>query len=355
MVCIQERITKDGKKRSRVQINVKGYPMQSATFSSKTKAQQWGTKVETELHEGKYFQASEARKHTLSEVIDRYIQDVMPLKMRSKQGGILLWWKKELGNYSLDRITPALIAQKRDQLLREEISPSKKRAPATVVRYLATLSHVFTIAIKEYNWMENSPLEKVSKPKVNNARNRFLSDDERKRLLTACKNSNNKMLYTIVVIAIGTGMRKSEILTLKWTNINLETGIIFLTNTKNKKPRKAYLKGFVWEVFKNYSATNTHNGYVFPSHNGLEPIDIRAPWEKVLKEAKIENMKFHDLRHTFASYLTMNKATAMETSILLGHEDLSMTRRYSHIGDDHAGETVKQMIDNVFRDEHEIL
>ena len=104
-------------------------------------------------------------------------------------------------------LTPALIVEQRDKLIRENTVKKTLRSPSTVVRYLAALSHALTIAVKEWGWLDDSPMRKVSKPREPRGRVRFLSDDERKSLLEACKVDSNLFLYTIVVIALSTGMR----------------------------------------------------------------------------------------------------------------------------------------------------
>lgn len=169
-------------------------------------------------------QQVEAKKHTLTEMVDRYIENVLPLKLKStKQGqdSQLEWWKEELGYRLLADVTPALIAECRDKLLAQNTCRGTKRSPSTVVRYLAAISHVFSTAVNEWGWIEHNPVSKVKRPKEPRGRIRFLDDDERVKLLDACKESVNPFLYVIVVLAITTGMRQGEILKLKWKDIDL--------------------------------------------------------------------------------------------------------------------------------------
>ena len=130
------------------------------------------------------------------------------------------WWKRELGDYRLVDVTPARIAECRDRLRNTPLPNKKKRAPATVVRYLAVLSHAFSVAMKEWGWVDDNPCRKVTKPKEPRGRVRFLDDDERERLLEACRASTSKMLYPLVVLALSTGMRKGEMLGLHWDQID---------------------------------------------------------------------------------------------------------------------------------------
>lgn len=355
MATIQERTTDDGKVRYRVVVRLKGFPSQSATFRRKTDARKWAQKVETEIREGRYFQQIESKKHTLGEAIDRYIRDIISQKNRfgKDQASQLLWWKKELGSYTLADVTAALISEKRDQLLAEETCRGRLRQPATVVRYMAALSHAFTIAIKEWEWLERNPVQRVSKPKEPRGRVRFLNDDERKRLLKACDESATQDLYLIVLLAISTGMRQQEILGMQWQNLDLERQCIFLHDTKNGERRQIPLTGPAYTLLKSRAETSTQKeGLIFRRPEEDKPVNIRTAWLKVIEAAKIENFLFHDLRHTAASYLAMNGATPSELSEILGHKTFQMIKRYTHLCDKHTHTVVARMTAKTF---HETL
>jgi integrase len=295
---IQERETKDGKLHYRVQIRIKGHTKRK-TFHSLTKAKLWKQKEECKIRDGLDFKTEEAKKHTLHEAISRYERDVLPNKPRAKQEQQLQWWKGAIGSYSLADLTPALIAEQRDKLSQTITKYGRKMAPTTVLRYLAALSHVFTMAMQEWGWMQESPVKKVSKPKVGLLRARFLSEEECERLLLSCKGSSNPYLYPIVVLGLATGMRKSEILGLTADSIDLKKERIVLDRTKNGERRSVPLKGRPLTVMKEFLQQKQQNSdLIFPSQDGLQSIDIRFPWEKALKAASIPDFKFHDLRHT---------------------------------------------------------
>jgi integrase len=231
------------------------------------------------------------------------------------------------------------------------MTPRGKRSPPTVNRYLAALSHACGVAVKEWGWLEENPLRKVSKLKESRGRTRFLLDDERAQLLKACQQSDNAYLYPIVVIALSTGMRKSEILNLKWQDIDLDKGAIILHETKNGERRRVPLQHIALENIKQHGKVrNLKCDYVFPSHKTCQPIDIRAPWEKALKDAQIENFRFHDLRHSAASYLAMNGASLAEVAEVLGHKTLQMVKRYAHLSEAHTSAVVSRMNERIFGD-----
>jgi hypothetical protein len=116
---------------------------------------------------GRYFKTSEARKHTLAALVDKYIAEILPTKEKSirKQKAQLLWWKSQIGHMVLADISQFVIAEQRDKLLKGITPRRAVRSNATVVRYMAAMGHAFKIAVREWGWIDNSPMEKVSKPK----------------------------------------------------------------------------------------------------------------------------------------------------------------------------------------------
>ena len=145
MAYIEERKDAVGNIRYRVLIRVKGNPAQSKTFTQKTDAKIWAQQIETEMRNGRFIKTPEGRKHTLNEAVDRYINDVLHAKPKNAQNVAqhLRWWKETLGQYFLADITPARISQARDALSTGLTHNGKRRAPATVVRYMASLSVLF--------------------------------------------------------------------------------------------------------------------------------------------------------------------------------------------------------------------
>lgn len=353
MANIEKRTMHDGSSAYRVKVRLKGYPSQTATFERLTDAKKWAQHTETAIREGRYFKTTESKKHTLDEAIDRYLQYVMPMKPKSErcQIGQINWWRDNLGEYSLADTTPALIAQFRDKLTEGDTVGDKRipRSAATVNRYLAALSHVYTIAVKEWGWVEENPLRKVTKMKEPRGRVRFLSDDERKTLLQSCKKSESPFLYLIVVLALSTGARKMELLSLKWQDVDISRGVIVLHETKNGERRVLALAGHALELMKEHSRIRVLNcDLVFPATNLKVPFDIRSAWEWALKRAEITNFKFHDLRHSAASYLAMNGASLAEIAEVLGHKTLQMVKRYSHLSETHTSKVVARMNEKIF-------
>lgn len=348
MATLTVRPNADGSKSYRVEIRLKGHPTQRATFERLTDARRWAQATEAAIREGRHFKTTEAKRHTLAELVDRYALEVLPTKKGKTQGPQvtqLSWWKAELGTYALADVTPALLAQYRDKLASGTTARGVHRSPATINRYLAALSHAFTIAVKEWGWVDDNPLRKVTKPREPRGRVRFLSDEERERLLTACKASTSPDLYHAVILALSTGARQQEILGARWAQVDLHRKVITLDVTKNGERRVLPLAGPALELLRERSKVRRiDTDLVFPGRlHPDKPVDLRTPFESACKAAEITDFHWHDLRHTAASYLAMNGASLAEIAEVLGHKTLAMVQRYAHLSEAHTAGVVERM------------
>ena len=352
MKGIDKRIHKDGTVSYRARVRIKGHPVIIQSFASKTLAIKWKRDTESSVEQGKYEYAKPESKNTLAELINRYIERVLPSKPKNARNvrQHLLWWKQELGHCLLSDIKPSLIAQKRDELLSGLTYKNTIRSSTTVVRYLASLSHAFAIAVKDWEWIQENPVMKISKPKISNERTRFLNDSEKERLIQACRESESKGLYPIVILALSTGMRRGEIMNLKWSDADLVNGAILLQATKNGERRYIPLLGKALELLRAKYTTQAADSLIFPApHSQSKPLDIRSAWNTSLRNAGIVNFRFHDLRHTAASYLAMNKASLLEIGTLLGHKTVQMTKRYAHLSNTHIHALSKLLNRSLFK------
>lgn len=360
MANIQQRVNSKGETVYRVQVRLKGAPAERATFSRLTDARKWATQTEADIRAGRHVKNAEAKRRTVKEMIERYEKKVLPQKgawCLSSQGPQLAWWKAQLGAYKLADVTSAMIAQKRDELADTPIKRKKKEMPrsaATVNRYLAVLSHCFTMAVKEWGWIDDNPVRRVSKPQEPRGRVRFLSDSERAALLAACKESGNPYLYDVVLLALSTGMRKGEIMGLTWDAVDFQRRMITLEHTKNGERRGVPLVGPVYNALLERSRIRRIDSpFVFPApfRYGQEPkpIDIQNAWRVAMKRAELKDFRFHDLRHSAASYLAMNGASLAEIAAVLGHKTLAMVQRYAHLSDAHTSKVVERMNTAIFQ------
>lgn len=337
MATIQKRVTSKGTSY-RVMVRLRGYPPATATFERLTDAREWATNTEADMKKNRHF--GESKRHTIGELVKAYSAKAKPhLKSWDDRDHHLTYWVEALEDCKLDAITPARIASIRDKLAATQKQGDKERtrAGATVVRYLASLSACLSYAVKELQWLERNPIERVSKPKEAPGRVRFLSDDERTALLKACKESAHADLYTAVVLSLTTGGRQSEIIGLTWGQVNFKARTITLRHgeTKNNEARTLPLVGEAFALLNARSKVrNLKDDRVFPAFDKKgEPttLSLRYPWEAALKAAGIADFRWHDLRHTAASYLTMNGVSPLEISKILGHKTMAMVSRYSHL------------------------
>ncbi len=329
---IEKRIRTGGGYNYRARVRRKGHD-ESETFSSITRAKDWLNRKQAEIELEILEICSSKNKKTVNDLIQKYIDTVLPTKPKNARNTIriLKWWKKEIGNRPLKEVKPSLLAQKRDELLSKANDAGKWRSNATVVRYLSSLSHVFTIAVKEWEWMRENPMLKITKPRESCGRTRFLDEEEKDRFLKACSEIDFDILYPVVVLALSTGMRKGEILDLKKGNVDWSNKRILIETSKNGESRFVPLIGHAEELIVARVKGHDPNSYLFTSKKyPSEKAYIRKHWEAALKKANLHNFRFHDLRHTAASYLAMSGATAIEIALFLGHKTLHCTKRYTH-------------------------
>lgn len=349
MATIDRRKGKNGI-TYRARVRVRGHTV-AASFRRKTDALDWARQIETDLKRGKLVPSSQALRRTFSDMVERYLDEVLPAKRHNKDQKNptrhLNWWRRQLGRLPLVDITPDVISRR----LRELVNGRTRRGgrtAATCNRYLTSLSAAFRVAANQWGWVGTNPLSKVSRLQEPGGRTRFLSDEERERLLTACKRSSNPHLYTIVVIALSTGARRSEISGLGWRNIQKDA--IVLENTKNGERRVLPLTGHARELIRaRQKVRRIDTDLLFPSvRDPIKPINFREAFETAVREAGISNVVFHDLRHTCASYLAMMGASPSEIAEVLGHKTLAMVKRYAHLSEAHTAGVVARMNERIF-------
>lgn len=330
----QRRNNKDGTYSYRMQIrNNDGHPPESKSFPTFQEAKDWGIQEAARRRQAVY-NPQKNRKHTFNELADRYLTVVLPTKPKNAPAmkRQIAWWKERLGKYQLELISPDLIAQFRQELT-EGITPRKaKRSTATVNRYLAALFIVMAYGVRECGRLTENPCTRVLKFKESIGRDRVASTDECQRILEACRDSRNEHLLLIVLIAMTTGMRQGEITGLTWDCVDLDRGVVTLKETKNGRPRTTSLVGDALDLMKaHYFMRAKHTNLIFPAKKRFGRVSIREAWEHALKRAGIKGLRFHDLRHTFATYAAESGASNLELGTAMGHQTLQMLQRYTHM------------------------
>jgi integrase len=333
VATILERRLKDGSKKFLVQVRRRGAKPQSQTFTRKTDATRWAKSMESAIDEGRAFPHSTARRTTLVDTIDRFLKGEGK-RWPNDRRRYLERWSEALGHLTLAQVTRSEIVKERDRLAAEGM------APATVNRMLAYLSRVLSVAVTDYELIGANPMLRAKlKLEEPQHRVRFLSPVELAALREACAKSEQRDLALFVEAAMHTGARAGELAGLRWTDCDLETGVAVLNKTKSKKRRTIPLRGRLLDalrtkprlcplLFHSNGRANKDGEMVY----GLIQYDnfFRA----ALAEAKITNLRFHDLRHHAASMLVQNGVGIYEVGNLLGHSSIEVTKRYAHLAPD---------------------
>jgi len=297
---------------------------------SKREAELVLAKRKAAIREGRFFDVCKADRVSFRELAERYAKEhAAHHKAESTNASdhyrraLLV---KEFGERTLKEIDAGVVNTFLTRL-REE-----GRSPATVNRIRALLSHIFTKGI-HWGLCSMNPVRLVKALREDNRRVRYLMPDEVARLLAECPG----WLRPIVLTAVHTGMRKEELLSLTWEQVNPRERTIHLTRTKNGRTRTLPMSDELWRAFSALPR-RLHSPYVFTREDGSRYVkeNIRNAFEKALGRARIEDFHFHDLRHTFASNLVMTGADLLTVKELLGHRTMDMTVRYSHLAPSHT-------------------
>ncbi len=266
-----------------------------------------------------------------------------------------LYWLTEFGDTPVKAIKPKHVRKAIDKLLKRntfKTDGSGKRSDKplstnTVIRYKVVLSAIFKFAINK-DYLTENPVSGIEVKATPNLINRYLTEDELARLIAACKRSTWDKLYLLVLMAITTGMRKSELLGLRWSDIDFRKNIARLDDTKNGEPRLNPIP--VPAMNELLAHRQVGSGLIFRSPTKPDKsFDFTKRWKASLEEAGIEQFRFHDLRHTAASYLVMGGATLYEAAQILGHKSTETTKRYAHLSTDHKAKVSERIMGDVFR------
>jgi integrase len=312
---------------------VKGVRKRKKIGPSKQVAELALAQVEVKIAKGEYLGIYEEKKVIFRQFAQEYLGYSQANKSltsyRRDRITIDRWLTSFFGDQYLFQITLADAERYKQQRL-------ERVDPATVNKELNCLKAMLNKAVA-WGYLQTHPLRGMKGLKELPGRLRYLTPDEKARLLDACASPS--YLRPIVDLAMHTGMRRSEILGLRWADVDLRRRTITLTHTKNNERRVIPVNDTVAATLK---ALPRHldTDLLFPAVNG--PMVTRAFW-RACRKARLPNLRFHDLRHTFASYLAMGGFNLRTIQQLLGHRDLRMTSRYAHLSADHLQQAVKSL------------
>jgi integrase len=301
---------------------------------------------------------------TLSEFVDAYMAAYAGRD--TSRHHRLAWWVARMGGVPLLELTDDLVFESLEVLASQRgryfagkdadgkpVMKAKRRplAPATVNRYQAALSAVLTWAQRRRmtpkDW--NNPCRRLELKPERNEIVRFLSDQERTALLAACKTSKWPRLYVLVLMGITTGARRGELEALTWGDVDLERAEASVERTKNSDRKVLPLVPAVVEELQRLRPDPARPAEkVFKSRRRPDvAYNFDAAWEKAKKAAGVRNFRFHDLRHSCASYLAQAGAPLLQIAEVLGHRQLSVTKRYSHLTTRHKAELVGRVLGDI--------
>ena len=312
----------------------------------RTKRRAWGFTVQADGKQKRVYRSEWTKEHaekalaalllkidrrepapgiTLEEAAERYVETKARKRTLKKDERILNHLKSAFGaGTALIDLTASRIAEYKAKRLATRVGQAGEErllTAAAVNRPLALLRHLLRTAHEEWEVLPAVP--RIRLEKEPQGRLRWLTEDEIKKLLDACGTSRNRDLRAAVVVAINTGLRRSELLGLTWDRVDLSRGVIRLEVTKSGKRREVPLNTESYAAL--VSLGPSESGRVFRNQS------LRKAYENAVANAKLDDVNFHTLRHTFASWAIMRGVSLKELQELLGHSSLAMTMRYAHL------------------------
>jgi integrase len=294
------------------------------SFNTKADAFKWARHTESQLDLGTL--APKAAMPRLDRIVERYLTEVTPTKKGAAQelnrGRQIA--RTSLGSMHLDKITSEVVSKYRDGRLRE-VSNN------TVRLELAFISVVFGQCGKEWGYKVSNPVKQIRIPKPGKPRQRRLRPGEEDALLAACAASSATYLHSLVVLAIETGMRFGELVSITWDNVDFGSRTVYLADTKNGHSRTVPLSTRAIEAL--HRVISPHASKVFAQHPGT----IRAAFAATLRQLNdpqhhpTQALRFHDLRHEAVTRLFEKGLNPIEVGMISGHRSMSMLQRYAHL------------------------
>jgi len=317
MATIERRVIADSFVTWRTRVRRHGHPPMSKSFNSRSEAERWGRLIESEMDKGVFTSRTEAEHTTLFSALERYSREITPKKRGQYQElkRIERLKKNRIAKYSLATLHSTDVAKFRDDRMTTV-------GPSTVRKELTLVSHLYTIARKEWG-MESlvNPVSGITLPTLPNGRDRRLQGDEESRLLAAAAHFTP--LVQVIILALETAMRRSEIVGLTWNDVHITRRVAHLPETKNGSPRDVPLSTRAIKVLQ--GLPRRIDGRVFGTTAGY----VTTAFSRAAVLAKIEDLTLHDLRHEATSRL----AEIFDTHTLMkitGHKDVRMVLRYYH-------------------------
>lgn len=329
-------IRKRGELQWQAIVKRKGFPNQSKTWNTRKEAEAWARQIESEMDRGVFVSRAEAEKTTLAELIARYREEELPKKRGNGFGPALNALDSALGKYSLAGLSSKLIADYRQKRLKtyKDKARTKTYSPDTVRKEINLLSRIIDLAGMEWGiTLPANPCKMVSRPPTGKARDRRLRKGELARIMA----ESDPHMAAITEFAIETAARLGELLSVKWADVDLKKRVMIVRGiddrgTKNDDAFRAVpLSSRAVEILKDLKTLpRSIDGRVFYWWKGSD--SFNKTWHRVCKRARVEGLRFHDLRHEAISRLFEKGVfDSMEVASITGHKTLQMLKRYTHL------------------------
>ena len=311
---------------------------------TKKQAEEVERRIENEIVEGKW--ALREKEIIFSEFLPGYFDYANSVKAESTHSNDKYRIEAHIvpyfGDTPLRSISPRMVDKYKAKRIKEGASNN------TVNHELVCLSHIMKMAIR-WRYVEQNPVSSVEKLKVPKRSPRFLRLDEIDRLLEVSRES---YIYPVIMTALHTGMRKSELLNLKWADIDFDQGTVTVQpkedwNTKNYKPRTVFLTPILYEMLQEHWRNRIEfaikSEYVFTYKGARIKSSIDTTLRKVVKKAGLTDVTLHTFRHTFASQLALAGVPLRDIQELIGHQSFQTTLQYAHLSEEHVKKQVLQL------------
>lgn len=289
--------------------------------------------IELKIVKGEFLGIIEPKKILFDELCEEYLEFSKANKTRRSYLRDKTSVKYLLRNFT-GKATSSITAHDLEIYKNERKSKVK---PASVNREISCIKHMFTKAV-QWAYLKEHPFHSVKKFREPPGRVRYLTNDDIEKLLNCCAEH----IRQIVIVALNTGMRRGEILNLRWTDIDMKNRTITIKKSKNNELRTIPINDTLYRTLKEIGP-QLNNQYLFSNEDGKHFVTIKTGFRGALKRAGIKDFRFHDLRHTFASRLVMAGVDIRTVQELMGHKDIRMTMRYSHLSDAHLKEALKRL------------
>ena len=338
MATVVDRKNSDGEIIGyQFKIRRKGFPVQSKTFTRKSDGEKWARKVESEMDAGAFIDRGAAEDTTVKQLVERYLKEVTPKRKGARQEELRLnaFLRYRLCGFSAAKVSKVDFQQWRDARLKEV-------GPGTVIRELNLWHAVFAHAASEWGIRIHENPASVKRPPQPAWRDRRLDPapdenglTEEARLLAAAEASSDKLMASIIRLAISTAMRQGEILALEWPDVDFDSGTLRIRNSKTDSARRDGVRGRTIPLVGRAVAVlkalagekKPAGGLVFP----LDANSFKMRFRRLCEKAGITGLTFHDLRHEGTSRLFEAGLAMMEVASITGHQTLSMLQRYTHL------------------------